>query len=73
MENSSRDTPTNLSPDRLHPSQVDDSERGADARAGDWLVMLPAAGVACVVCLPLFASLALLRAWRKWRGKADGS
>jgi hypothetical protein len=72
MENSSRDTPTNLSPDRLHPSQVDDSERGADARAGDWLVMVPAAAIVAMLWPIGFVAVRVAHGVRAWKGRADG-
>lgn len=51
-------------PRHLDPSAVDECERSPDARAGNWLLMLPAAGVTVVACVPLVAGLLLLRAYR---------
>jgi hypothetical protein len=51
-------------PRRLDPSHVDERECSPDARAANWLLMLPAAGVTVVACVPLFAGLVLLRAYR---------
>jgi hypothetical protein len=69
MENSSRDTPTSSSPDQLHPCQVDDSELSADARAGNWCAMLPAAAAVALVLPFGMVAVAVCARWRAWRGR----
>jgi hypothetical protein len=61
-------TPTSSSHGPVHPCHVDDSELDADARAGNWLAMVPAAAVCCLVCLPVLGVVGLLRLWRACRG-----
>jgi hypothetical protein len=67
MEPLPRDTPTSSYPGPVHPCHVDDSELDADARAGNWCAMVPAAAVCCLVCLPVLGVMGLLRLWRACR------
>lgn len=69
MAKSSRDTPTNLSPDRLHPSQVDDSDWSDRECFYNRLAMLPALALV-VVLVPIgIVTVAALERWRAWRKK----
>jgi hypothetical protein len=69
MGNSSPGTPTSSSPDRLHPCQIDDSELSADAIAGNWFAMLPAAAAVALLVPFAMVAVAVCARWRAWRGR----
>jgi len=67
MAKSSPDALTNLSPDRLHPSSIDDSDWSDEVLMGNRVCALAAA----VVVVPLLGAgiliVAGLERWRAWR------
>lgn len=68
MAKSSPDTLTNLSPDQLHPSQIDESDWSDEVLMGNRVCAL----ASIVVVLPLLGAglltVAALERWRAWRG-----
>jgi hypothetical protein len=67
MARSSRDIPTNWSPDHVHPCQVDDSDWSDEETMRRKAYALGAA----VVVVPLLGAglliVAVLERWRAWR------
>jgi hypothetical protein len=62
-------TPTSSSPDRLDPSQVDDSDWSDRECFYNRLAAVPALALV-VVLLPIgILTVAVLERWRAWRGK----